>query len=61
MKKKKDFREGTCIRVADVEGTLYRRSQKDQGLLLTEGPQKYAFFVAKLSIVTIYALFGRIS
>ena len=42
------------IRVADVEVPQYRRYSKGQGLLRKEGPR---YFVAKLSIVAIYALY----
>ena len=41
-------------RVADVDVPQYRRYSKGQGLLRKEGPR---YFVAKLSIVAIYALY----
>ena len=46
---------------ADVEGAQERRFTKGQGLLRKEGPPKISYFVAKLSIVSIYALFERLS
>ena len=44
-------------RVTDVELPQYRWYPKGQGLLRKEGPPTYAIFVAKLSIVAIYALY----